>query len=69
MKKRADTRVLAAAGLALLAMSLSAAAESPWRLGVAVGYGERSNPLVLSDDIPIVVDLDIAWFGKRFLLR
>jgi len=40
--------------------------ESPWRLGIALGYGMRSNPLVQSDDIPIVVDLDIAWFGERF---
>lgn len=43
-----------------------AAAESPWRLGIAAGYGERSNPLVLADDIPIAIDIDIAWFGKRF---
>lgn len=42
------------------------AAESPWRLGAALGYGQRSNPLILSDDIPIVLDLDIAWFGERF---
>lgn len=39
---------------------------SPWRLGIAFGYGERSNPLIQSDDIPIVVDIDIAWFGERF---
>ena len=52
--------------LLLLLASPTEAAESPWRLGVALGYGERSNPLVLSDDIPVVVDLDIAWFGKRF---
>jgi outer membrane protein len=40
--------------------------DSPWRLGVALGYGERSNPLIQSRDIPVAVDLDIAWFGKRF---
>jgi outer membrane protein len=39
---------------------------SPWRLGIALGYGERSNPLIQSDDIPIVADVDIAYFGKRF---
>jgi outer membrane protein len=39
---------------------------SSWRLGAALGYGVRSNPLVQSDDIPIVVDLDIAWFGARW---
>ena len=51
--------------LLLLAPAMSAA-ESPWRLGVALGYGERSNPLLYSDDVPIVVDLDIAYFGERF---
>lgn len=42
------------------------AGESPWRLGIALGYGQRTNPVIQSDDIPIVVDLDIAWFGDRF---
>ena len=40
--------------------------ESRWRLGAALGYGVRSNPLIQSDDIPIIVDLDIAWFGDRW---
>ena len=40
--------------------------ESRWRLGAALGYGVRTNPLVQSDDIPIFVDIDIAWFGERF---
>ena len=40
--------------------------ERRWRLGVALGYGERTNPLIQSEDIPVVVDLDIAWFGKRW---
>jgi outer membrane protein len=40
--------------------------ESRWRLGVALGYGSRTNPLVQSDDIPIIVDLDISWFGDHF---
>lgn len=39
--------------------------DSRWRLGIALGYGLRTNPLVQSDDIPIVVDIDIAWFGDR----
>ncbi|MEM8815756.1 MAG: MipA/OmpV family protein [Pseudomonadota bacterium] len=52
--------------LGALAAAQPAAAESPWRLGVAMGYGERTNPLVFSEDIPIVVDIDVAWFGKRF---
>jgi outer membrane protein len=40
--------------------------DSPWRLGIALGYGERSNPLALSDDITILVDLDVAWFGEHW---
>ena len=40
--------------------------ESPWRLGIALGYGLRTNPLIQSDDIPIIVDIDISWFGKHF---
>lgn len=40
--------------------------ESRWRFGIALGYGLRTNPLVQSDDIPIVVDIDIAWFGDHF---
>ena len=41
-------------------------ADSPWKIGIAFGYGERTNPLVQSDDIEILVDIDIAWFGKRW---
>ena len=40
--------------------------ERSWRFGIGLGYGERTNPLVLSEDIPVIVDLDIAWFGKRW---
>jgi MipA family protein len=40
--------------------------ESPWRLGVGVGYGQRSNPLIQSKPIPVAVDVDIAWFGRRW---
>ncbi len=40
--------------------------ESQWRLGIALGYGLRTNPLVQSDDIPIIVDIDISWFGDHF---
>jgi len=44
----------------------AAVAEKHWRLGVALGYGQRTNPLIQSDEIPILVDLDIAWFGERW---
>jgi outer membrane protein len=42
------------------------ATPSNWRLGAALGYGIRTNPLIQSEDIPVIVDLDIAWFGERF---
>ena len=42
------------------------AEESRWRLGAALGYGVRTNPLLQSDDIPIIVDFDIAWFGDHW---
>src|SRR5690606_15005263 len=61
------------AGLCLLlygscaAGAAEAAAEvSPWRLGLAIGYGERTNPLSQSEHGPAVVDRDIAWLGERF---
>ena len=34
------------AALLFLAAQPAPASESPWRLGLALGYGERSNPLV-----------------------
>jgi outer membrane protein len=40
--------------------------ERSWRLGLALGYGERTNPLIQSEDIPVLVDVDLAWFGKRW---
>jgi len=40
--------------------------EKNWRFGVGLGYGQRTNPLIQSEDIPVVVDLDIAWFGERW---
>jgi len=40
--------------------------ERSWRLGLALGYGSRTNPLIQSKDIPVLVDVDVAWFGKRW---
>ncbi len=54
------------AATASVAAGPPAAGESPWRLGIALGYGERSNPLALADDIRIGIDIDVAWFGERW---
>jgi outer membrane protein len=53
-------------GMLLFGAAADAGAQSPWRLGVALGHGVRTNPLIQSDDVPVAVDLDIAWFGERF---
>lgn len=45
---------------------LNLAPERSWRLGLALGYGSRTNPLIQSKDIPVLVDVDLAWFGKRW---
>lgn len=57
--------------LALLSIAVSAC-EPPqecvekdnWQLGVALGVGIKSNPLVDGDNIPLVVLPDIAWYGE-----
>src|SRR5690349_18424651 len=66
-------KLLAFWALAPLALADAAASpaaagpsESHWRLGAAFGYGERTNPLIQSEKIPVLVDLDVAWFGKRW---
>ena len=66
---RATTWLAMLAFLAPLCLAAEAPVgnqESNWRLGAAFGYGIRSNPLVQSDDVPILVDLDIAWFGEHW---
>lgn len=37
-----------------------------WQLGLAIGVGARSNPLVGGDDIPLILLPDIAWYGEAF---
>lgn len=39
--------------------------ENSWQLGVAIGLGARSNPLVDGDSVPLVVMPDIAWYGEK----
>ncbi len=62
----ADPQTATASPVAPVAPFQPAPPERHWRLGAAVGYGERSNPLIQSEDIPVLIDLDIAWFGKRW---
>jgi outer membrane protein len=39
-------------------------AVNEWQLGIALGLGFTSNPLVGGDDIPLVILPDIAWYGE-----
>lgn len=42
----------------------SACIESnSWQVGVAIGIGGRTNPLVDGDTIPFILLPDIAWYG------
>ena len=40
--------------------------ERSWNLGVSVGYGQRSNPLVGADPLTMVAVIDLSWYGKRW---
>ncbi len=58
---------------ALLCLGASTAAlaqedERSWDLGIALGYGERSNPLVSGESIDINAVVDFSWYGKRFFI-
>lgn len=39
-------------------------ALNQWQLGVAIGLGFNSNPLIGGDNIPLLVVPDIAWYGE-----
>ncbi len=40
--------------------------DSPWRIGLSAGIGERSNPLLNAKDIPVYGVLQISYFGDHF---
>ncbi len=39
--------------------------KSNWQIGVAIGLGAKSNPLVDGDALPQIILLDIAWYGEN----
>ena len=49
-------------------LPLHAAGEDgrSWHLGIALGQGQRDNPLISSEDIDIYAVIDFSWYGKRF---
>lgn len=40
--------------------------ERSWSLGVALGHGERDNPLISGESIDINAVIDFSWYGERF---
>ena len=38
--------------------------QDSWQIGVAIGIGGRTNPLVDGDTIPFILLPDIAWYGE-----
>lgn len=40
--------------------------ERSWSLGLALGYGERDNPLISGESIDINAVIDFSWYGERF---
>jgi outer membrane protein len=40
--------------------------ERSWSLGLALGQGERDNPLISSESIDINAVIDFSWYGERF---
>jgi MipA family protein len=40
--------------------------EPSWHLGIALGHGQRTNPLIGGDDIDIPYVIDLAWYGEHW---
>ncbi|WP_096086581.1 MipA/OmpV family protein [Agaribacterium haliotis] len=50
----------------LLFLLLSYSAQAEWYVAVAPGLGQRTQALVGQDDQPLYLNVDFAWYGKRF---
>jgi outer membrane protein len=56
------------AGSSGVAPSDECVAVGGWNLSVALGAGIRTNPVVHSKDIPLVVVPQFSYYGKRFFI-
>lgn len=68
-----SSRAIGRVVLTLLCMVLGHSApvaaqgdERSWELGLALGYGERSNPLISGESIDINTVVDFSWYGEKF---
>ncbi|MDY6982555.1 MAG: MipA/OmpV family protein [Pseudomonadota bacterium] len=61
-------RCLVLALVAVFGSGLASAQEDErsWNLAIALGHGERSNPLINGDTIDIEAVIDFSWYGERF---
>src|SRR5687767_12719128 len=50
----------------LHSFAFAQSSDRGWDLGIAVGAGERSNPLVNGEDIDINAVVDFTWTGRKF---
>jgi outer membrane protein len=48
------------------AEAFAQSSERSWDLGLALGVGERSNPLIIGEDININTVIDFTWTGRKF---
>lgn len=58
--------VLMLSGVPAEADASNSGEESAWDIGLALGGGQRSNPLANSDDINLWWNLNLAWYGERW---
>ncbi|MFT5693878.1 MAG: hypothetical protein ACI92E_003221 [Oceanicoccus sp.] len=52
--------------LLFTSMTPTAFADGEWDLGLAIGYGKRSNPLINSDDIMLLNRLSPWFYWQAF---
>lgn len=71
--RRADIPAFAIASFMMLSTALTGVAHAQddeagrnWNLGIALGQGQRENPLLSGDDIDIYYVIDFSWYGERF---
>jgi outer membrane protein len=59
-------RALLCLGLCCSSAVYAQDSERSWNLGLALGHGERSNPLISGESIDINAVVDFSWYGERF---
>jgi outer membrane protein len=66
MARPGTSAALLCLGLCFCGTASAQETERSWNLALALGYGERSNPLVSGESIDINTVIDFSWYGERF---